>query len=264
MAEGLRAACRAHCESLMAERLDVGFIWKPSDSFYSGDSVGLIEKSHHQVTLLLSDAAGKGSASSLLSNRLDLWARDFLLDTHCSPAQLLAHLNAQICHPPRGDHYPPPIRQNLAPSFCNLASMLCVEIDLQDSKLTLANAGHEPLIVWWEGQEPMPIFAGEVCDFALGMVDEYQYHQRILDLKKGFGILAYTDGLTECTRFQGGGRFGHQRLLDLLRQYWRQTWQREAYPKAQRLASAIYQWVDEFTGSIFEDDMTLVVLACKG
>jgi sigma-B regulation protein RsbU (phosphoserine phosphatase) len=74
------------------------------------------------------------------------------------------------------------------------------------------NAGHNPPL-HFHGDECNRLNAGGTV---VGIFPEAVYEQETLNLSDGDLIVAYTDGLTECTD-ASGDEFGEERLIQLIR-----------------------------------------------
>ena len=75
-------------------------------------------------------------------------------------------------------------------------TMAFVAIDLQDGKGSYLNAGHGPLYLLAENQQPGALLRGGT---PLGIAEHPRFGEREFRLAKGQCLLLYTDGLTENT-----------------------------------------------------------------
>ena len=120
-----------------------------------------------------------------------------------SPVELMSEINGALCDSMEQD-------MNM--------TMVLGEFDLQEKKLTLANAGQHayPLLVRNNQVEPI-----KAKGLALGMMPSIRYNSLKLDLKSGDLLLFMTDGITEPRNEEGkmyeeSGRF--HRLISNLSQ----------------------------------------------
>jgi sigma-B regulation protein RsbU (phosphoserine phosphatase) len=121
-------------------------------------------------------------------------------------------------------------------------------LDPAAQTLTYVNCGHNPgLLVDMEGGAARWLSGRGI---ALGMIEEIQLEEHIVDLPRGCSVLLYTDGLTEA-RGTDDSFFGKDRLRDEV--------VRLAAAPVQDLIDGVLQSVRRFTGECPQaDDITVV------
>ncbi len=135
-------------------------------------------------------------------------------------------------------------------------SLLYAILDGKNGRLTLARAGHCPLVH----------VSGTRCELVrptglgLGLTDgkifEESTEERTIDLHKDDVCLFYTDGVTESRNSQGD-EYGYERLVDAAL--------RTRNFSADEIKNRILEDVRTFTGNrTYNDDMTLVVIKWNG
>ena len=145
--------------------------------------------------VVIGDVTGKGVKAASLTSLLRHGAR-FVAQTDSRPAAILQRLDSALKQ-----------RSEVAP---------CTALGLRlgDDTLTLCSAGH-----------PMPLCVsarGEIRELGtpqllLGVGTSYAWHDEELALERDATIVLHTDGVTDVRG--SGGRFGEQRLHDVLRRY---------------------------------------------
>jgi sigma-B regulation protein RsbU (phosphoserine phosphatase) len=90
----------------------------------------------------------------------------------------------------------------------------------------------------------------------LGIVDDFPFEQRTLDLRPGDSILLYTDGVTDATG-EGQQQFGMDRLRCVLIDH-------QPAPVADMVA-VLERTIDDFTGGAMQfDDITILAVKRLG
>lgn len=126
-------------------------------------------------------------------------------------------------------------------------------LDLTSGKLTLANAGHNPILIRKNGvYDYVKLPKG----FILGGLEGCKYKEYQTQLAPGDQVFIYTDGVTEATNGEGA-QFGEERLKNCL----------NAATDKTTLGScrAVRDAVKEFVGETEQfDDITILCLTYKG
>lgn len=170
----------AHAEYLPA--FDVG-----------GDFYGVKLVGPRTVVASIGDVSGNGVAAALLMSRVsaDL---ERLVSAGASPASALSQVHAQLA-PSVGDMF---------------VTAACARIDVQRRRLTVANAGHLPMIIRRANDEVFTF--GGASGVPLGMMP-CAYAEDELLLDRGDIMLLLTDGLLEALDPPTGHR-GMELLVD--------------------------------------------------
>lgn len=204
----------------------------------AGDFFQLIPITRRRFGMLLCDVMGHGVKAALVTTLI----RGLITDVRAedvSPEKMLARLNERLCslldRPP-------------LPRF---VTALYALVDLGESQITLASAGHAwPLLRTASGStEPI---CGAECGPALGLIRGSAYALESRRLHGGDRVLFYTDGWTEETD-AGGVEYGTQRLCRSLDQH------AGASPDVtlQEAARAVRQFAGK---SSFTDDLCAVLV----
>ena len=159
-----------------------------------GDLYDVIRLGEQHLAFYLADATGHGVTSAMLSvlfkQRLVLV--DPATGLALPPAEVLAAVNRSICE------------AHAAPGL--FLTAVFGLLDTSNASLTLASAGHPPVLHARDGRETRPI---RRTGPALGLTPDAHFEQERVELLAGDRILLYTDGLLPS---------GSERELELLHQ----------------------------------------------
>lgn len=155
----------------------------------------MIDDTH--VGIVMADVSGKGVPAALF-----MVITKTLVKTRAliggSPAEVLAAVNDQLCE--------------------NNATGLFVTVwfgilDLHESKLISANAGHEyPAVKHGSGK--YELIVNDHCP-SLATVEGLQFDDECIELSRGDRLFLYTDGVTEA-KDPAGNRYGTDRMIGVL------------------------------------------------
>ena len=122
-------------------------------------------------------------------------------------------------------------------------------LDLEQRKVTVAGAGHCPLLI---ASPESPVKAIMAEGMPLGVVRTAVFGETTVSLEPGSRLLFYTDGVTE-SRNAAGECFGEERL---------QTWLSETDQKsAEAIKSDLIKTLNSFErDSSLQDDRTFVIV----
>ena len=166
-----------------------------------GDFYDFFLAGEDRLCLLIADVSGKGVPAALFM----MTARTMLKSVSQgprSPAEVLRHVNAQICE------------NN--PEYMFVTVWLGF-LELSTGKLTWADAGHDPLMLYQNGVwTQLPKGGGVALGFLEPeLLDPDPFTDHELILKPGDALFQYTDGVTEAMT-AGLEQFGCERLLAAL------------------------------------------------
>ncbi len=228
--------------------LDLAARYSPSFEL-GGDFYDFIELGGH-LGIVVGDVVGKGVAAALLMSAVRASLRAHAQDVY-DISQVLSRVNAALVRDTRDNEF---------------ATLWYGVIDPQTLKLTYCGAGHEwPLVVRppsrGAGRAPGDddIIRLTADGMALGIDATQQYPHGLFQLRAGDVLVAYTDGLTDSTNFEGrhfGGTRVRRALLEILG--------REPEATAARIVEHVFWQLRQFSGlSRRIDDVTLVVMRVK-
>ena len=128
------------------------------------------------------------------------------------------------------------------------------ELDTRDGRLTYANAGHNPPLLWPAAEARFDLLT-PTCPL-LGVLPELDVHVAETWLRPGDMLVLYTDGIVEAFD-RDYTEFGRTRLEEIVGDLLRQR------PAAtvEEAREAIISAVRAFAGSATQvDDMTLLII----
>jgi phosphoserine phosphatase RsbU/P len=201
-----------------------------------GDCYDFCCQADGALTMLVGDASGKGVAAALMMASVQASLRTAAHFTGGDLAALLGVVNAQAC------------ASSVAGRFATL--FYCV-LDHQTRTLRYVNAGHNP---------PVVLHADGSIDWLepsggpVGLFSDAMWEERVVQLRAGDCVLAYTDGVTE-TSGPAGEEWGIDGLLQAAKSH--------EIRSANGLVHTILDAMDDFSRGIQTDDATLAVLSVR-
>ena len=216
--------------------IEISALMQPAKEV-GGDFYDAFALENGNYCALIGDISGKGVGGALFMALTKSILRDRVKQI-MDPAAVLNKVNDDLC------------AQNPEGMF---ATVFVLVIDPKTGVVTYANAGHNA---------PLLISGGEVSflnpepGIALGLFEDAGIRNGNLTLKKGEGLLLYTDGVTEAVNSEKAF-FGTEKLLSLLK---------EGSPKeSSAAANSVKNSVEEFfTGCDQFDDITVLSLFYRG
>ncbi len=199
----------------------------------SGDFYNFNDLGEGKYGFGVADVSGKGIKSSLLMSKASSLYSCLSKDNH-SPSKLLIQLNNEICE---------------TASRGMFVTMLIGIYDSNSNQLLIANAGHEPPIIFTKNSE----FSNfNEAGPPLGIVPETIYKEYKIDFEQS-SMYIFTDGITEIKNSKGEelGSVGFQNYITKFKDK----------PKSQRLQLIIENVLN--SKFIQKDDLTIVVLDSK-
>jgi len=213
MKRDLDAAARVQ-RTLLPEGLPeiqgLNFAWKykPCDEL-AGDALNIVRINDDLIALYLLDVSGHGVPAALLSVTVtrslhpraggapSLVAGPGANPDAVDPVQVASRLNALYPMESNGDHY---------------FTMIYGLLDVRTHRLRFTVAGHPGPILVREGSPPKRL---DVMGFAIGIIDDAEFEESVIDLQHGDRLYLYSDGLTEEVNPQDD-EFGNERLLNAI------------------------------------------------
>ncbi|MDB9930663.1 SpoIIE family protein phosphatase [Candidatus Pelagibacter sp.] len=196
----------------------------------SGDFYNFSELSNGVYGFGVADVSGKGIKSSLLMSKASSLYR-CLSKTNFSAAGLLDILNTEICE---------------TTSRGMFVTMLIGIYDSNKKELTLANAGHEPPLIYSND--------GNFSNFEeagppLGIAPKFKFKETKISFSNS-SMYIFTDGITEI-RDAKGNMLEADGFKDYIKKY-------QQIPNHERLNKIIEDIIK--SGRIQKDDLTIVVV----
>lgn len=225
---------------LVRGRVRASFEYVPTDEL-AGDGLGfhLIEDRH--LVAYVADVTGHGVPAALLAvnamHALSPGAGALIADAKSgpSPSAALDALNRRFC----GD----------SSSGRFLTMILCV-LDVQTGLLRFARAGHPLPVVARRGHA---VTVSEDGGLPLGITDDAEFPDVVLQLEPGDRVYLYSDGCAEQLAASGRQQFGDERVGALLAGS-------ESLTGAESIARLVRELALWAGADRFTDDVSLLVL----
>jgi phosphoserine phosphatase RsbU/P len=211
---------------------EIASAWQ-SAHVVGGDYFDILPLDEKTLGICIADVAGKGMPAALLMSNLQAAVRG--LSSPSLPPNLLCNrLNSIVYRNTESDRF---------------ITFFYAHLDGPSRRLVYVNAGHNaPFVVRTDGSHERLHQGGAV----LGVFDSRDYESGSAQLAPGDRVILFTDGVTEACS-PAGDEFGEARLLRLLEDH--------GHLSADDLQARILAAVAEFSGSRWQDDATLLVLA---
>ena len=196
----------------------------------SGDFYNFSEIGEGRYGFGVADVSGKGIKSSLLMSKASSLYR-CLSKTIFSASDLLNLLNKEICETAARGMF---------------VTMLIGIYDSNKKELLLANAGHEPPLIF-DNQQKFSNFIE--ADPPLGIMPKIKYKETKINFSDS-SMYVFTDGITEI-KDPSGEMLGAEGFQEYIKKY-------QDKPNNQRLRLIVEDIVK--SGKIQKDDLTIVVV----
>lgn len=209
--------------------MELAVAWQPAYGV-GGDCFDMV--AFGQVLgISIADIAGKGLPAALLMSNLQAAVRAFAQDS-TPPASICTSVNRLLC-------------RNMAPG--RFATFCYARLDVEHSRITYSNAGHNPPLLVREDGTVEKLAGGGMV---LGVFPDISYEQVELRLDPRDRLIFYTDGLSEALNTDGE-EYGDERLAEAAA--------RSRTLDPARLKDALLEEVTRFADGKFQDDATLIV-----
>ncbi len=128
-------------------------------------------------------------------------------------------------------------------------------VELAQRKMTIACAGHCPLLLKPEGREGIKTYSPD--GMPLGILPDSTFADVVVELAENSLVLIYTDGITEAIN-SAGERYGQARLMDWLQRTG------SAPPMAEELKQELVSDLKQFrNGTALADDQTFLIAVAR-
>lgn len=219
-------------------RLDLSHEYRrpPRDELAGGDVVAFVPHEDFCTTLLVADLSAKSVAGTrsakILANAFHLACETFSL-----PSQILKQLNNVLIA----------LFSDAAKGL--FATAFVCRFSESESCCTYSSAGAEPPILWKDTRfyQTLPSSQGIV----LGVETDAVYNDFVMPIAANDTLIAFTDGISESVRIDGGERLGVHGIIEAMISALKGT----TRPHISQLLSEI----DRLNGSAYHDDASLVL-----
>jgi sigma-B regulation protein RsbU (phosphoserine phosphatase) len=201
-----------------------------------GDCYDFMPLTGNRLALVVGDASGKGLAAALMIANVQSSLRTAALFTGNDLAALLKVVNRQAYASSLTDRY---------------ATLFYGVFDGAARTLRYVNAGHNPPVVL---RRSGSIDWLETGGAPVGMFQDSNYDEGVVQLEPGDLVITYTDGVIEAAN-PSGEEWGVQGLLKATA-----AWARQCAEDAEDLVRSIFSSMDDFSRGRQTDDATVAVL----
>lgn len=202
-------------------------------SHVAGDFFDFFLLDSCRLFIVIADVSGKGVGPALLMAVSRTHIRNLAAKGH-SPAQILTELNHLL------------IQDREQPMF---VTVFVAEYNISDGTLRYANGGHViPYLITKTGQVTQ---FGEPTGTIVGMLEDAEFGEKTIELKKDETIVLYTDGILEA-RLPEGEFFGERHFETLL--------SANAEMSLLELCDSALATVKAFQANKLSDDVTVLAL----
>ena len=187
------------------EGLHFAWTYRPCDEL-AGDALNIVRINQDLIALYLLDVSGHGVPAALLSvtatrslhpragGAPSVVAGPGANPDAVDPVQVASRLNTLYPMDSNGNHY---------------FTMIYGLLNIRTHQLRFTVAGHPAPILVRKGSPPERL---DAAGLAIGMFDEAEYEESVIDLQPGDRLYLHSDGLTEEVNAQDE-EFGDDRLL---------------------------------------------------
>ena len=148
------------------------------DGVVGGDWYDVFPLPSGKLAVVVGDVAGSGLPSAVIMGRMRSALRAYALETE-SPAEALARLDRKM--------------QYFEPDA--MATVLYAILSAETGDMIVSSAGHLPPVIAVPGQPAAAAWVG--ADPPIGVTEEFDRTETVLDLPSGAMACFYTDGLVE-------------------------------------------------------------------
>jgi serine phosphatase RsbU (regulator of sigma subunit) len=219
------------------EKMKFSFHYEPIGQV-GGDYYDVVDIDSNRKGVILADVSGHGVSSAFIAAMLKISFTNYASDK-LSPSDVLSQLNREYCNVIKTGDY---------------VTAFYAIFDTKKNTITYSGAGHpKPIFQHGRGTE-FELLASE--GFFIGMFDEAEYEDSVLEFREGDRFLAYTDGIIEAYSEERNEQFGETRLLKSFIKYQNKS--------IDQIIQLIIKDVKEFMHkSKFYDDLAIVSVEYK-
>ncbi|MBF0509160.1 MAG: SpoIIE family protein phosphatase [Deltaproteobacteria bacterium] len=194
----------------------------------------MIDKDH--IGVVVADVSGKGVPAGLFMMRTRTLLRS-AASHNLSAAAAISKTNDSLA------------TDNISAHFVTVFYFIC---NLKTGLITFCNAGHPPPLIINQGKTLILAERTQsIVNPAIGVIEEVEYHDSLLQLEAGESLVVFTDGVTEPVNTREE-MFGEERLAAVIEAH--------GHGSTQDICRRIFAELDEFqTGLEPFDDITVLL-----
>ena len=150
-----------------------------------GDYFDYVPLGNNRVGIIVADVVGHGIPAALLMAKVSAESR-FALATSATAVEAISKMN-----------------NNLSDlNIDRFVTLVLGLLDVEESKMTIVNAGHMPPILRHQSGEIRQL-AIEEAGLPLGIMEDYEYEAVEIEVRRGDVVVMYTDGINEAMDADG-------------------------------------------------------------
>ena len=214
-------------------------VWWRTAREVGGDFYDLFSLPGNRLGLVIADVSDKGMSAALFMVLVRALLHASIKDT-TSPAEVMERVNELLVPDAVGGTF---------------VTLIYAVLDLQNGRITYANAGHNPPI--WVRKQTAEFELLTRTSMALGVMENIEIEERSVMIEPGDFLVLYTDGVTDVFSPEDIP-FGSERLQQCV---WDAAFcEPEHEASAQGMLEAIDSAVDAFAGGVPPmDDSTALI-----
>lgn len=197
-----------------------------------GDFYDFCYKNKKTIGILIADVSGHGVPAALVASMFKV-AFTSLDAKYKQPALLLHSMNTIML-------------KNMNKQFITASY---IYIDLENYKITYANAGHPSLLIYKRKQRVIKHYRPK--GKLLGMLDIPLGEEIEIPIERGDRVILYTDGISDARNAEDNV-YGEERFLKFIRSH--------HHVSADTFAGFLVSEIKTWTGNVLQDDITLIVV----
>jgi phosphoserine phosphatase RsbU/P len=163
-----------------------------------GDYYDFILLSKTELGIAIGDVSGKGISAALLMATLRAYLRGQTLQRNADLTAVMANLNKLVYESSEAHRY---------------ATFFYAEFDAASRTLNYVNAGHNPPMLFRQGNGSREVARLETGGSVVGLMEDGVYQQGRVVLELGDMFVAFTDGISEAMN-SADEEWGEQRLMN--------------------------------------------------
>ncbi len=217
--------------------LQFAFHYEPMQ-FVGGDYYDVTDLGDGKKGLIIADVSGHGVSSAFIAAMLKISFLNYAQQIQ-SPATVLTKLNEEYCQVIQTGDF---------------VTVFYAVIDPPHNKMTYCGAGHPRPIFLHRKNSTIELLSSE--GFFIGMFDQAEYTDKVMEMRKDDRFMVFTDGIIEAYSDERGEQFGEKRLLECFRDF-----------SEEPIDCVIENTIDRVKSfmkkSIFYDDLAIVAVEYK-
>lgn len=175
--------------------LQFAFHYEPMQ-FVGGDYYDVMDLGDGKKGLIIADVSGHGVSSAFIAAMLKISFLNYAQMLH-SPASVLTKLNEEYCEVIQTGDF---------------VTVFYAVIDPPKNRVTYCGAGHPKPLFLHRKSRTIELLSSE--GFFIGMFDQAEYMDKVVEMQKGDRFMVFTDGIIEAYSDERGEQFGEKRLLE--------------------------------------------------